>query len=69
MQEHLNNFQKILTDLLGVGEKVKKNTRMLVLLSSLLPSFESLTTIFLTEKSTIKMDEITSVLLQNEVLR
>ena len=42
---------------------------MLVLLASFLPSYESLVTVLLVEKSTIKMDEVTMVILQNEILR
>ena len=42
---------------------------MLVLLVSLLPSYESLMTTLLVGKSTIKMDEITMAILQNEILR
>ena len=42
---------------------------MLVLLASFLPSYESLVTVLLVEKSTIKMDEVTMVILQNEVLK
>ena len=69
MQEHLSNFQKILTNLLNIGEKVEEKTRVLILLSSLSPSFESLMTALLMEKSTIKIDEITSILLQNKILK
>ena len=36
---------------------------------SLFPSYESLMTTILMRKSTIKMDEVTIVILQNEVLR
>ena len=42
---------------------------MLVLLVSLSLSYESLMTAFLIKKSTIKMDEVTTMTLQNEVLR
>ena len=63
VQEYLNNFQKILTNLLSVGETVEEKTRVLVLLSSLLPSFESLVTVLLVGKSTIKMKEVISALL------
>ena len=56
MQEYLSNFQKILTDFLSVGEKVKEKTRVLVLLSSLFFSFESLVTALIVAKSTIKME-------------
>ena len=42
---------------------------MLVLLASLLSLYESLITTLLVGKSTIKMDEVTAVILQNEVLR
>ena len=69
MQEHLNNFQKILIDLLSIDEKIEKKTKMLVLLSLFSPSFESLVTALLMRKSTIKMEEVTSALLQNEILR
>ena len=69
MQKHLNHFQKILTILLSVNEKVEEKTRALVMLASLSPSYESLMTALLVGKSTIKMDEVTMVILQNEVLR
>ena len=69
MQEHLSNFQKILTDFLNVGKKVKEKTKVLVLLSSLLFSFASLVTALLVGKSTIKMEKMTSTCLQNKVLR
>ena len=63
MQEHLSHLQKILTDLLSIGENVEEKTRALVLLVSLLPSYESLVTALLVEKSTIKMDEVTTAIL------
>ena len=69
VQEHLSHFQKILTDLLSVGENVKEKNRALVLLVLLSPSYESLMTALLVGKSTIKMDEVTAVILQNKVLR
>ena len=69
MQEHLSNFQKILTDLLNIDEKVEEKTRALVLLSLLSSSFEYLMTALLMEKSTIKIDEVTFIFLQNEILR
>ena len=68
MQEHLNHFQKIFTDLLNVGEKIEEKIRALVLLASLSPLYESLVTALLMEKSTIKMDEVTMVTLQNKIL-
>ena len=68
-QEHLSHFQKILTDLLSIGEKIEVKTRTLVLLASLPPSCEFLVTALLVEKSTIKMDEVIMMILQNEVLR
>ena len=69
VQEHLSHFQKILTNLLSIGEKVEKKIRVLVLLPSLLPSYEFLVTALLVRKSTIKIDEVTTVILQNKVLR
>ena len=69
VQEHLSHFQKILTNLLSIGEKVEEKIRMLILLASLSPSYESLMTALLVGKSTIKMDKVTIVILQNEILR
>ena len=63
MQEHLNHFQKIFTDLFSVGEKVEEKTRALVLLKSLLSSYEFFVTALLVKKSTIKIDEVTVVIL------
>ena len=63
VQEYLNHFQKILIILLNVGEKVEEKIRALVMLASLSPSYESLVTALLVEKSTIKMDEVTTVIL------
>ena len=38
VQEHLTYFQKILTDLLNIGENVEEKIRVLILLASLSPS-------------------------------
>ena len=59
MQGHLSHFQKILTDLLSIGEKVDEKIRMLVLLASLSLSYKSLVIFLLVGKSTIKMDKVT----------
>ena len=69
MQKYLSNFQKILTDLLSVGDKIEEKIRTLILLSSFLSSFEFFVTALFMEKNTIKMDNVTSALLQNEILR
>ena len=69
MQEHLSYFQKILTDLLSIGENIEEKIKALILLTSLLPSYESLVITLLVRKSTIKMDKVTMAILQNEVLR
>ena len=68
MKEYLNHFHKILTDLLSIGEKVEEKIRVLVLLASLSSSYEILVTALLVGKSIIKIDEVTAVILQNEVL-
>ena len=56
-------MQKILTDLLSISENVEEKIRTLVLLALLPPSYESLVTALLVRKSTIKMDEVTAVIL------
>ena len=63
MQEHLSHFQKILSNLLSIGENVEEKTRVLVLLASLFSSYKFLVTAFLAEKSTIKMDEVIMMIL------
>ena len=63
VQEHLSHFQKILTNLLSVGEKVEEKARALVLLASLPLSYEFLVTALLMGKSTIKIDEVTMMIL------
>ena len=69
VQEHLSHFQKILTDLLSIGEKVEEKTKTLILLALLFPSYMSLMTALLVGKNTIKIDEVTVVILQNEVFK
>ena len=69
MQEYLSYFLKILIDLFSVGEKVEEKIRILILLASLLSLYKSLMTTLLVGKNTIKMDEVTTVILQNEVLK
>ena len=63
VQEYLSHFQKIFTDLFSVCKKVEEKIRVLVLLASLPPSYESLVTALLVGKSIIKMDEVTAVIL------
>ena len=69
MQEHLSHFQKILIDLLSVGEKIEEKTRASVLLALLPLSYEFLMIVLLVRKSTIKMDEVTMAILQSEAPR
>ena len=63
VQEHLSYFQKILTYLFSVGEKVEEKTRALILLALLHPSYESLVIARLVKKSTIKMDKVITMIL------
>ena len=63
MQEHFIYFQKILTDLLSIDKKVEEKIRVLVLLASLPPLCESLVTALLMEKSIVKIDKITVIIL------
>nr|XP_010906061.1 patatin-like protein 3 [Elaeis guineensis] len=71
--KHVGASKQLLKDphryLLNIGEKVEEKIRTLILLSSLPSSFESLMAALLVGKSTIKIEEVTSVLLQNEILR
>lgn len=70
--EYAKVSEKLLKDLhqfFSIDEKIEKKSRMLVLLSSLPSSFESLVTAHLAWKSTIKMKEVPAALLQNEIFK
>ena len=64
--EHLNFFNKIISELLAVEVKIDEEDKALILLSSLPESYDHIVTTMLYSKETLNL-EITSTLLSNEI--
>ena len=66
--EHLNFFNKVISELLIVDVKIdEEKALMLILLSSLPESFDHIVTTMLYGKETLILEEVTSTLLSNEI--
>ena len=59
MLEHLNLFNKVINELLAVDIKIDEEDKTLILLSSLLQSYDHIVTIMLYGKETIILEEVT----------
>ena len=64
--EHLNFFNKIISKLLTVDVKINKKDKALILLSSLLESYDHIVTTMLYGMKTLILEEVMSTLLSNE---
>jgi len=65
--EHLNFFNKVISELLTVDVKIDEEDSALILLSSLSESYDYIVTTMLYNKKTLILEEITSTLLSNEI--
>lgn len=65
MTEHVNEFNKILSDLLNLDVNVVDEDKFILLLNSL-PDFYCLSTTLLYGKDKVKFEDVSSVLLGNE---
>jgi len=65
--EHLNFFNKVISELLAVDVKIDEEAKALILLSSLSESYDHITTIMLYSKKTLILKEVTSTHLSNEI--
>ena len=65
--EHLNFFNKIISELLAIDVKIDKADKTLILLNSLLKSYDHIVTTILYEKKTLILEEVTTILLSNEI--
>ena len=65
--EHLNFFNKVINELLAVDVKIDEENKALILLSSLLESYDQIVTTMLYSKKTLILKEVTSTLLSNEI--
>ena len=67
MLEHLNFFNKTINELLVVDVKVDKENKALILLSSLLKTYDHIVTSMLYGIEALIMEEIMTTLLSNEI--
>jgi len=65
--EHLNFFNKVISELLAVDVKIHEEDKALILLSSLPKSYDHIVTTRLYGKETLILEEVTSTLLSNEI--
>ena len=65
--EHLNFFNKIISELLAVDVKIDEEGKTLILLSSLPESYDHIVTTMLYGKETLILEEVTSTLLSNDI--
>jgi hypothetical protein len=64
VRDHLNKFNKCVTELLNVDVKIEDEDKAIMLLSSLPKSYETLVTTLLVGKSTLTVNEVSTALLE-----
>ena len=64
--EHMNVFNKLISQLRSMDVKVDEEDQAFLLLSSLPKSYDHLVTTILYGKDTLKMEEVKTTLLYNE---
>ena len=67
MLEHLNFFNKIISELPAVNVKIDEESKAFILLSSLSQSYDHIVTAMLYDKETLILEEVTSTLLSNDI--
>jgi len=65
--EHLNFFNKVISELLTVDVKLDEEDKAFILLSSLSESYDHIITIKLYGKETLILEEVASTFLSNEI--
>ena len=59
--EHLNFFNKVISELLAVDVKINEKDNALILLSSLLEPYDHIITTMLYDKETLILEEVTKL--------
>src|SRR3954470_23814716 len=67
--QHLNAFNKIVSNLLALEVKFKGEDKALILLSSLPPSYNHLVTTILYGKETLELEDVRVMLVNNELTK
>jgi len=65
--QHLNAFNRILSDLLALEVKLEEEDKTLLLLFSLPSSYDHLATIIMYDKETLELEDVKKVLWNNEL--
>ncbi|KAM7466611.1 hypothetical protein LguiB_014173 [Lonicera macranthoides] len=66
MSEHVDEFNKMISDLLNLNEDMKDEDKAILLLNSLPESYDHLSTTLLYGKDSVKYEDVSSALLGNE---
>lgn len=67
--KHLDEFNRIVTELASLDEKIEEEDKALLLLASLPESFDNIVTTLLFGKDTLKLDDVIGSLLINDARR
>ena len=64
--DHINKFNKCVTQLLSVEVKIDKKDQVIILFASLPKSYETVVTMLLVGKTTLIVDKVSTTLLEIE---
>ncbi|GFZ18499.1 hypothetical protein Acr_27g0002380 [Actinidia rufa] len=67
--EHLNEFKRLLIELEVIGVKVEEENKAVIMLVSLSPTYEHLSTTLMYRKDTLRIDETVATLLSHKSMR
>src|SRR3954467_15725451 len=67
--QHLNAFNKTVSDLLALEMKMEEEDKALILLSSLPPSYDHLVTTILYGKETLELEDVRVMLVNNGLMK
>jgi len=65
--EHLNFFNKVISELLAIDVKIDEENKALIFLSLLPESYDHIVTTILYVKKTLILEEVTPTFLSNEI--
>ena len=68
-KDHINKFNKSITQLLSVVVKIDEEDQAIILLTSLPKSYETMMTTFLVEKTILIVDEVSTALLETKNIK
>ena len=69
IRDHINQFNKCITQLLSLEVNIEDKDQAIILLSSLPKSYETLVTMLLVGKTTMTVDEVSMALLETENMK